>query len=104
MDLGFSYIIPKSEIGFRNYIKHMLSRIETTIRWYEEDHPLNIDPAEYAMAKRLSQLHEKFVEPLTAYELHIIDLMRFHTKREKIPDDLLCCTKSNVSKWVQVFS
>lgn len=54
MDLGFSYIIPKSEIGFRNYIKHMLSRIETTIRWYEEDRPLNIDPAEYAMAKGLS--------------------------------------------------
>ena len=23
MDLGFSYIIPKSEMGFRNYIKHM---------------------------------------------------------------------------------
>ena len=29
MDLGFSYIISKSEMGFRNYIKHMLSRIET---------------------------------------------------------------------------
>lgn len=58
----------------------MLSRIETTIRWYGEDHPLNIDPAEYTTAKRLSQLHEEFVESLTAYELHIIDLMRFHNK------------------------
>ena len=103
MDLGFSYIIPKSEMGFRNYIKHMLSRIETTIRWYEEDRPLNIDPAEYALAKRLSQLHEEFVETLTAYELHIIDLMRFHSKREKIPDDYYAVQNKMYHKWVQVF-
>ena len=32
-------------------------------------------------------MHEEFVESLTAYEIHIIDLMRFHTKWEKIPDD-----------------
>lgn len=103
MDLGFSYIIPKSEMGFRNYIKHMLSRIETTIRWYEEDRPLNIDPAEYALAKRLSQLHEEFVETLTAYELHIIDLMRFHSKWEKIPDDYYAVQNKMYHKWVQVF-
>jgi hypothetical protein len=90
-------------MGFRNYIKHMPSRIETTIRWYEEDHPPNIDPAEYTMAKRLSQMHEEFVESLTAYEIHIIDLMRFHTKWEKIPDDYYVVQSQMYKKWVQVF-
>lgn len=55
------------------------------------------------MAKRLSQLHEEFVETLTPYELHIFDLMRFHTKWEKIPDDYYVVQNQMYQKLVQVF-
>lgn len=81
MRLQYTYTIMKSNIGFRNFIKHDLFRIRTDVNSYEDKYNYtNVVPEQYALAKRILTIYEEYYDSLSLDEKDALKTMKMRRK------------------------
>ena len=105
MKLDYGFLIAHSNIGFRNFIKYTLFRINTCISDFEDKHEIiKPDPAKYVLAKSLYKLYEEFELKLTSDELIVLNDLKYHDREKNYDEkDYVLKQKIIYQKWETVF-
>ena len=104
MRLEYTYTITKSNIGFRNFIKHDLFRIRTDVNSYEDKYNYtNVVPEQYALAKRILTIYEEYYDSLSLDEKDALETMKMRRKEKPLDYEYHQALNRAYEKWIKAF-
>lgn len=97
--------VDKSERGFEIFVRYTLFECNQIIREFERPTCIQlVDPKDYALAKRITDLYDKVKERFTVDEHNAVDFLMFrHNKSDRQPEYYVESIRLAYRKWQLIF-